>query len=44
MITRGVSREAGEQIVLKVNALAISGKPLHPSQDSIVRSGSSPAA
>ena len=30
MITRGVSREAGEQIVLKVNALVISGKPLHP--------------
>lgn len=30
MITRGVSCEAAEQIVLKVNALMISDKPLHP--------------
>lgn len=30
MITRGVSCETAEQIVLKVNALVISDKPLHP--------------
>jgi hypothetical protein len=30
MTTRGVSCEAAEQIVLKVNALVISDKPLHP--------------
>jgi hypothetical protein len=33
MITRGVSCEAAEQIVLKVNALVISDKPLHPIAD-----------